>query len=414
MSKEKELKIIGKKRLQVSSPETVYEYLKKHGGLVEEVEKCLLDRNNDLINLGLAQFSYHSDIFFKLFLESNDEAIRCAALSNRHFLLFSTDEEEEELRNILHNGTENEVAAMLMNEACLPYRLKDFFYRTDWAKGLSDERWRICGCYALQNPNLMGEFKHLEDYEYSLAIEAAWNLLKNAPLTSDWAFTLLCYFAGKGLPDFFQEESIIVPYGLDDDFFKHVFARWSSQDNESEEKFKKLRWTIASRVPTDKEKLHEWMADHDDLSIRTGHYVSFYPKDIAEIKRYYERDKKDFIQNALYNYNLYKKEEIRDCFRTIIEKTKSYEDLNKFESMYERIGEKYPHLLPRYEREELELQKPVTKGMLDQRLNELEENIGESIKKLESNFTGTQNVVLKAVLYCAFMITVLLILLRAC
>src|SRR4051812_6946519 len=89
-------------RLLVSPPEVVYEQLKKYGEsaaddiLVEdrEMEKCLLSREEPLINLGLASYGTDRDIVGELYRSGLAEAatvldaqyrqgLRIGCLSNR-------------------------------------------------------------------------------------------------------------------------------------------------------------------------------------------------------------------------------------------------------------------------------------------------------------------------------------------
>ena len=81
--------LIEAKRLLLSSPETVFQYFEKHqdGEIPYQLAEVLLTRNDELINLGLARFTKNKEVLEKLFKESSDEAIRCAALSNPIFFI---------------------------------------------------------------------------------------------------------------------------------------------------------------------------------------------------------------------------------------------------------------------------------------------------------------------------------------
>jgi len=196
--------LIEAKRLVLSSPEYVYDYLEKHAKeLPSEVFDALFKRNNELIKLGLAKFCNDYEILRKLFIESEKEdggAIRCAVLSNPYCefrgLLFEPFKDDEK-KSILEHATSPELQALVTNKSINGSSLADIFKRTGWAENLADEQWFLSCIYALLgNPNLDQDYKSItptgysegwEDYEHNKALEAAWQLLENAPLTDKWA-----------------------------------------------------------------------------------------------------------------------------------------------------------------------------------------------------------------------------------
>jgi hypothetical protein len=117
--------LIEAKRLSLSSPEYVYDWLEKHAdelilththdNVPLEIFKTLYNCNSDLINLGLASFCNNDEILRRLFIDASNtdnEAQRCAVLSNRHCVFsagrlgtFNTDE----LKNILEKATDAEM-----------------------------------------------------------------------------------------------------------------------------------------------------------------------------------------------------------------------------------------------------------------------------------------------------------------
>jgi len=99
--------LIEAKRLVLSSPEYVYDYLEKHSEkLPLEVFGALFKCNNELIKLGLAKFCNDHEILRKLYVESakeDGEVMRCAVFSNPHCEIsgFLSPFEDDEKKSIL-------------------------------------------------------------------------------------------------------------------------------------------------------------------------------------------------------------------------------------------------------------------------------------------------------------------------
>jgi hypothetical protein len=394
--------LIEAKRLLLSPPEVVYQYLEEHRNedILNQLAEVLLTRNEELINLGVARFTKNEAALERLFGETGSEAIRCAVLSNPKCplgFLGMIKEEHTDLVNILYKGTQAEVHALLTNQSLAGDSLANVFSRAGWAAHLTDDRWFLCSILALDNPNLESEYKSRspvgygegwEHYEHDKAIEAAWDLLLNVPLTKEWAINLSYQLSGKKITHY---------CGEDKEYYKKVFARWVSDDEELEQSFKDLRKWIASTIPTHLDDLHEWMADHEDQSIRIGHYYSFRTSDVKVLDKYYEKDRKDFIDAALENGNLFLNKKIRVHFRELLNKNceerGSYDDLDFFDITLERISKIHPEILPDEERQAQEHDKPLTLGVLREKheqikrwLDELEERLSERLSRTKGFF----------------------------
>ncbi|MFQ5853770.1 MAG: hypothetical protein ACE5JU_24690, partial [Candidatus Binatia bacterium] len=357
--------LIEAKRLLLVSPEEVYRYLeeRKDDEILYQLAEVLLERNDELINLAIARFTNNEGVLESLFKASTDEAIRCAALGNPEFPLGFfrlVEEQHTDLINVLEKGTQAEVHALVTNASLDGDSLASIFRREGWAGHLSDDRWFLCSILALNNPNLKSQYKSrapigygegYESYQHNKAIEGAWSLLLNAPLTKEWAINLSDQLAGN---------KIFHYYGADETFYKKVFVRWVSDSEELEKSFKDLRMWIASTVPTHLDKLHEWMANHDDQAIRIGHYYSFNTHDEKELDKYYEKDSKEFIDAALQNEHLFINKKIREYLKELVNKNCEergwYDDLDFFDIALERISKIRPDILPDEDRQELEFQ----------------------------------------------------------
>lgn len=388
--------LIEKRRLLLSSPETVYQYLKEHKGtdLVHHLSEVLLTKGDELINLGIAQFSENQTVLENLFQETSDEAIRCAILANPKFpwVHWGLSDDQLKLSNIIETGTDAEVDALVTNSAMKGSLLADIFSRKGWAAGLDDDRWFLCSLDALFNPNLHSEYKSLapigyshgwEESQHNTAITAAWNLLLNAPLTSKWA---------ANLSHIFSSQLLRHPYGGDEEFFKNVFTRWVSESEDLKQSFKDFRMWIGACAPSNLTELHDWMAAHEDQAIRIGHYYSFRCSDVNELDTSYEKDGQDFIDAALRNDNLYKDQKVREHFRELVErnceKRTDYFDLDCFDIIFEREAKIHPEILPEDERDSLEPDKPLSILLSRRQHEELKQRIEDLENRLMDKLSG--------------------------
>jgi hypothetical protein len=393
-------RLIEAKRLSLCSPEYVYDYLEKHASdeLSGMFFETLLNRNNELIKLGLAIFCNDGEILRKLFYESasaqDGEVLRCAVFSNPHcdfgMYLFGTFKKEE-LKGILEKATDAELVAIMGNKSIEGHELTDIFKHSGWAENLTDEQWFSCCVYALhENPNLRNDYESLHaGYHdgmmaaaHSAALEAAWQLLQTVPLTFKSAVNLVNAF-----DDF---PRILLHYNCSDDFFMKVFSRWKSDDPELENSFGELRRCIAAYVPSSM-KLHGWMADHEDKYIRLGHYSSFDTHEPEQLEKYYVRDGGGFIKMAIYNNHLYKDDKVRKRLRELIVEHCEGFELHMFNQTLKNLEEKEPNkYLLEWEKEEVTLSQPVTIGVLKEKLEELETKLIDQIEQLRERLDQTE------------------------
>lgn len=391
--------VIEKKRLELSSPEFVYQYLEAHssagvlddGNIPDETVESLFKRNNDLINLALAQFISHSAIINKIFSSTDDQALRCAALSNPKIfgsleipginvdnISFTT------LTDIVKKGSNAEVNALMVNRAIKGDRLAEAFKKEGWCKNLHEDRWFFVSAFALGNPNIHADFPddfRYDDgwatYQHNNAIEAAWNLLLTAPLTDKWA---------AGLYSQFTKYKIASCYAIKmNNFLQKVFKRWVSESEETEEQFIWLRKIIASTVSYNasyNEEIRMFLVNHEDLPVRQGYYESFKPHNIEEIDKYYKKDRVHFIESAVNNENLYKNEEIRNYFSALVsEKDSHVSDI--FYRVYDKLKKQDNSFLIKEEKDAVE---HITVKMMKEFVSEIKAMIVAGTTKKKSWF----------------------------
>jgi hypothetical protein len=216
-----------------AAPEAVYAWLEKNRAetglrgkyIPREISDLLLKRNYPLVNLGLAQFTNDSEILRAVYA-TGDTAVKCAVLANPlfgevfrsvgrysggDFQCYFFDSEDE-LREFIRSANDELIEAYFTNPSITGDTLKSLFSRWDLFSDLDDSRWRTLVISALQNPRLHQEENEgwifdafaeaMRGTEHDGAIQAAWNLLRVVPPTTEWAATSAncwnkMYYAGS-------------------------------------------------------------------------------------------------------------------------------------------------------------------------------------------------------------------------
>jgi hypothetical protein len=155
-------------RLYLSPPEVVFEELRKQAQLSrsewfsyddKEIEPTLLERNEPLINLGLACFGANPEVFKALYKHSLTQpknesdaiykrGLRSGCLSNQvvakvHFLTrFPTDLiGAEEMQRVIAQGEDTETTAIMRNPTVSNELLEALYLRSGPFASLPEERW---------------------------------------------------------------------------------------------------------------------------------------------------------------------------------------------------------------------------------------------------------------------------------
>ena len=153
-------------RLLASSPEAVFEELKKLSVQVrakrfndDKYEMILVNRNERLINLGLAAFGTNQEVLKALYkhgLEpahdisdaSYKDGLRVSCLSNNtvaeaHLIFHFPDDiiGREETRRVLSGTNDNEITALLQNPQVSEKLLEALYSRKDVFAELPEQQW---------------------------------------------------------------------------------------------------------------------------------------------------------------------------------------------------------------------------------------------------------------------------------
>jgi hypothetical protein len=204
-------------RLLVSRPEEVFKELRSYGaqakanldGSDEQLEKCLLERRDPLIDLGLACYGADKgmvgELYKKALIAPNTPAdaryrkgLRIACLSNQglRFCWHFPSEiiGEDETRRVLGEADWDEAEALLCNPEIECELLQALYERTGPFSTIPEERWLILVHKSAKNTRLIDCRDELEsryfDFEFTQVQTAILKLLEIAPLTLQWLLTL--------------------------------------------------------------------------------------------------------------------------------------------------------------------------------------------------------------------------------
>ena len=334
-------------RLYLAPPNTVYEELRRQAERTrtewfayddKKIEPLLVNRNEPLINLGLAAFGANQDVFSALYEHShvppeNDadtaykRGLRIGCLTNRilpkiHFLMDfpAALVGAEEMRRLIAFGDDDEVTALVRNPSVADKFLESLYTRAGPFAEIDDERWAKFVILSSKNDRLRTN----EDDDsgpdlghYSIQ-KAIFRLLEIAPLDLFWVRVLWELLFNLNFRHVHRPESI-----------DGVLNRWASMSDKTrdgkevvEGYYTKLslrdefRCLIAalygSGFKGGKTVLHGSVKS-SDVAVRCAFYAH------AEITKKdmqsgYERDESAYLLGVLYNKRIYEKRDLREFF----------------------------------------------------------------------------------------------------
>ena len=350
-----------------ASPEFVYAWIKEKAGesteyyhdpFPEGLISKLKDRNELLINLAIAEFTADSEILKELF-NAHNKALRVAVLANQYRdadvfdqLSWITEAQFKELCT----GPEEEIAAYFSNRRLRAEALANVYLRKGLYAELSDAQWQLIIAYAVENPDVTEPHEEerfsvdgWSEYEKNLPWQAVWTLLDTLPNTVANAaflsrayerieFTLPTGVLKSENEQAPKEPQTNVPESAEEDtvwketreFAKRVdnatikwlsrlFNKWLGSnskdphafDSKKEESFyfRVLRETISYQVTSAEHgSVLDFLRNHSDTYVRRGFYRGFEPDEVEELDKCFAKDGKHFLEAAVENETLYRKE----------------------------------------------------------------------------------------------------------
>lgn len=333
-------KLIGY-RLFHSSPETVYEWLRKANTQPTEEYVCLLleydnglqgfardllRRDDPLINLAIALYIDIPDIAYELF-RRGDPHLQCAVLSgstvscgtnyscNKCSNLWLV-KNEDALDILISDFRKDQLKALLSNPKLRDEIICNLLKRQHPFDSLEDSKWLTLLEYVGSNERLATPFEKntywkehndlLNDSDYYGLIKTAWKTHEIVPVSLESAKTIKYL-----LSDLLKSHSLFLfspdEYNLD------LISRWISSNDEEERLFHYIRVYIARTLVT-LEDCSKWMLEHDDLAIREAYYREVLNPSIDSVETGYKRDGEIFIECASKNLGYYLFKDTRELF----------------------------------------------------------------------------------------------------
>jgi hypothetical protein len=340
-------RIVREGRLYFAPPEMVFSELKELGrrsraelfsSTTEALEAKLMERNDPLINIGLACYCTNKNVFTSLYKHSQEAPhdendaiykrnLRLGCLSNqtitaaRLFFDFPRDVAgEQEILRILSESEPLELEALVSNPTVSDKLLEEIFSLTGLMKRLSEDRRHAAVIYAARNERIS---TNKEDYDspdmghYGIH-KAIFRLLEIAPVEPRW-FWVVYDLLGRLDPS-----QVHSPERID-----HILERWKAlklssrkEGEEMEGNFthlpmtEELRCSIAAlygRGFSNKNLVYFGSPTAKDVALRCAYYGS---GDITEkeMKAGYKRDKDVYVFAASFNTNIIGKQKLRKLY----------------------------------------------------------------------------------------------------
>ncbi len=345
---------------------SVFEWLRAespHFSQKEEIQKVLIERNEPLINLGLALYATDlSDETSLSLFRNNDKTIKKAALSSviPIGLLVSWVERPEVLGEILQSFDEDLLKPLLSNQSIPDDLLVSLYEREKPFSSLTDEQWLTAIAFTTSNPRISTPLDELPWdpdiwVQYREVFTAAWKLFETLPVNKDSA-AVLSHLGENLVPD--------KPHDMD------VFATIKRWEVESEgesngllNSYVKCRyvlakligcgaWAVKDRFGEGIGTEFESLKDNDDLALRQSYYSRFRTRKPEEVRKLFEKDNNKFLDVAIYNTNLYMNEDVREELRQCCSDYEAqYENLypESFDAQVKRLTKEHPEWFPDFE-----------------------------------------------------------------
>jgi hypothetical protein len=328
-------------RLSVANPEEVLRELKHRAQkpqlLVkrdEAIEALLVERNEPLINLGLACYGASQEVFVALYkhglekpIDTADErykrGLRIGCLSNRCVAHSGFDFPRrligpEEVNRVLAAGEDAEAEALMCNPSVSDSLLEELYTRTGACTALPEERWESLVYFSRKNARL-GMNKDSDAgpdmWHYSVN-RAIFRLLEIAPVKKSWLFLLYDLLDQLDFLHVAHPEKIDTTLSrwaqLDDKFngkpMEGYFTSLSLKDE-----FRCLIAALYGRTYSDQKFAVQGRPSSADVAMRCAYYGNA-ELSVRAMKAGYARERGVYLFAVMYNDNLFSEHKLRKFF----------------------------------------------------------------------------------------------------
>lgn len=295
-----------------------------------ETESKLLLKNDNFLDLTLAQFCLCSSTIRKIFSKAvaeNNRPLLMACLSTKNlsktrygkglpFFFFSSP--EDELPNWLRTASQDELFLLFSNDAISDGFLVKFLdpEKELWSC-LTDENKMICLDSLSRNNRIKkryeGSYDGFAEYQYGLVFNSLWNLTKFVPVTEQWGLSV----------GFLLDSAIDQRYDLDS---LEVAKRWHVEvdDSSSEKKklflngFELVRCALYRNVVKDlvgKDKSNSIHFQNSDIAYRACAYENLELLTPEDIRIGYEKDGLVAMYHLEKNTSIWRDAILRSTFK---------------------------------------------------------------------------------------------------
>ncbi|MCG9128835.1 hypothetical protein JT359_14695 [Candidatus Poribacteria bacterium] len=330
---------------------SVFKWLKRqkpdYSDSDEEIITVLINRNEPLVNLGLALYATLPDKQSLCLFRDGDRTIKKALLTGTFSIRLLYSWVDEVLTEILDSFDEELLQYLLKNQTIDDTFLTSLYEKDRWFKDLTDEQWLKTIAFTISNPRISTSLDKLpwDFYEfgsYQQVFSTGWKLFETLPVNKDSA-AVLSHLGENLVPN--------KPHDMD------VFAtikRWEGENDESSDVYLnvylKCRYVLAKLIGGTE---FESLKDNDDLALRLSYYNRFRAHKPEEVRELFEKDNDKFLNVAIYNTKLYMNENIREELRQCC---RDYEDPyalmiypESFNAQVERLTKDHPEWFPDFD-----------------------------------------------------------------
>lgn len=328
-------------RLRLSNAETVYAWLSAlpasdstfTGNVADVIVKALLERDDPLINLGLARFTANYDLLNPLWDKGG--LVRTALLANQaHGPLFPTSSvfgagDPDPLRPHIEEMSVDDLDALYSNPRCPAALLEQTFRNTI---GLSEDRHLLACRFAIRNERLRTTLGHdtfdefTEAMEHAKPINAIWDMVRTAPATEPWASVFVN--AGRVVFELKLPREFTPDMSTDEGrkdwnsswqrrteayraiILKVAQERWLGPEDKRDDPHGTWTWAraaISEAVCRTRPYNPEFTWRHPDLGIRIGFYRAGAVTPEWDIEGMAAKDGKSFMDALVWNDTLYER-----------------------------------------------------------------------------------------------------------
>ena len=304
--------------LKHAEPQFVFDNLEKNRSTKKsfmdedrsDLETMLLERKEPIIDLALALHGSTPDIGYELF-KRPDKELQLATLSGTQVLkeFLGKDDFADRVLNDLIEKDDTELYRAYFSNDLLPDEIIISLYeREEPFDKLNDRDWVLCCGYTDQNKRISTPYDRtwidgFDEYQYNSLFHAYWKLFEKFPKTP-LAANILSQLACKLVTQPPHDFNII-----------DALNRWQKETDTDSDAYDMAR-SYGANMITDSREFQE-LKKSDDLALRKAYYRNqkwVKPEDVLEG---FEKDSIDYIDEALYNMNIFSNAEAREVLKKV-------------------------------------------------------------------------------------------------